>query len=520
VSMVAAGRGVPVPGRPSETAAAQAPGVDGVPKMRDILHSKPKIDEAEMALVESRTAARLAQLFGDGSDVTDEDPANANPSLDGVDEQVGAEAIEITASIPAEPGAWPGGPRPPIVVAGDADFVGVISYGGAGEMVGVMAQPGDDVGIDGWELPALAASEDAPDLRAVDDVVGVVEVAVDPTADSTLMTSVDASGGSDAADGVDDAVRAFLDPDALARVDLEPVVAAPGTAPIDPSRERTSRVKPARAGAGRSPATRFTRAKARSARIPQAFCPYCVVLLDPPPASSRRCARCRQRIVVKRVDGRVVYMTEAAVLIFAAERQRVVTSKRLTRERERWIRLAATAGAPAQKTARLTAAPISQESVTAARTLYDATVERAFTVARRNREWEKASRIRRDYAMALYRVAGSPTPPPADLVGLYREGVAAELRGISDMSRDAELVSALCCPVCRADDRRIFRIATELRSPRLPHEGCPKGLCRCAWDLAARDRSTIRRYLRSRPRPESRPAATEPATVSEPATTA
>jgi hypothetical protein len=473
--------------------------------MRDILHSKPKIDEAEMALAESRTAARLAQLFGDGADATDEDLANADPSLDGVDEQGGAEGIANASSTPVQPGAWPGGPRPPIFVAGDADFVGVVSYGSQAEMVGVMAQPGDDIGADGWELPVVSGLEAAINPQAV-------EVAAEPATDASVEIEAD--------------VLAFLEPPEAAPIDLEAVVDAPDAAPLvdvsgsAPARQRTSRARPARDAAGRSPATRSTRAKARIVRIPQAFCPYCVVLLDPPPVSSRRCARCRQRIVVKRVDGRVVYLTEAAVLVFAAERQRVATSKRLTRERERWIRLAASAGAPAQKIARLTAAPISEESVTAARTLYDATVERSFTVAKRERDWEKASRIRRDYAMALYQVAGSPMPPPTDLVGLFREGVAAELRGISDISRDAELVSALCCSVCRADDRRIFRIATEQRRPRLPHEGCPKGLCRCAWDLAARDRSTIRRYVKGRPRPESRTKAMEPATVSEPATSA
>ncbi len=467
-----------------------------MPKMRDLLHSKPKIDEAEMALAESRTAARLAELFGNDADATDEDPSPADPSLDRVDGQPGAEAIANASSAPVQPGAWPGGPRPPIVVADDADFVGVVSYGSQAEMVGVMAQPGDDVGADAWELPVVAAPEAAIDP-------GVVEVATEPATDAIVGAEAD--------------VLAFLEP-VVAPIDRGQVVDIPDVAPSDPAPQGTSRARPVRAAAGRSPAMRSTRAKPRSVRIPQAFCPYCVVLLDPPPASSRRCARCRQRIVVKRVDGRLVYLTEAAVLVFAAERQRVTTSKRLTRERERWIRLAATAGAPAQKTARLTAAPISEESVAAARTLYDATVARAFTAARRNRDWEKASRIRRDQATALYRVAGSPIPPPADLVALFREGVAAELRGISDISRDAELVSALCCPVCGADDRRIFRIATELRKPRLPHEGCPKGLCRCAWDLAARDRSTIRRYLRSRPRPESRSAATEPANSSGPPT--
>ena len=214
---------------------------------------------------------------------------------------------------------------------------------------------------------------------------------------------------------------------------------------------------------------------------------------------------------MKRVEGRAVYLTEAAVLVFEAERRRVASSGRLTRERERWLRLAAAAGAPAERQARLAAAPLSEKVVDAARTLYLGTVDRAFRAAKRDHDWETASRIRREEATALYRVHGSGVPPQAELVALYREGVVAELRGIAEFSRDAELVSASCCDICRADDRRIFRIANELRVPRLPHEGCPRGLCRCGWDLAARDRTTMRRYLRRRPHTESRTAPNEPA---------
>jgi hypothetical protein len=281
-----------------------------------------------------------------------------------------------------------------------------------------------------------------------------------------------------------------------------------------PTRPAASRAKPAPSTSTRGKPTPVTRKKARSAAVPAAFCPYCALLLTPPPVSSRRCARCRQRIIVKRVDGRAVYLTEAAVLVFENERRRIAATARLARERERWLRLAASAGAPAERISRLAAAPLADKVVETARTLYLGTVDRAFRAAKKDHDWGTASRLRREQATALYRLAGSPLPPPADLVAVFREGVAAELRGIAVISRDAEMVSATCCDVCRADDRRIFRIAHQLRVPRLPHEGCPKGLCRCGWDLAARDRTTMRRYLRRRP------ATEEPGATDEPATTA
>jgi ketosteroid isomerase-like protein len=240
-----------------------------------------------------------------------------------------------------------------------------------------------------------------------------------------------------------------------------------------------------------------------------AYCPYCALVLDPAPTVSRRCDRCRQKIMVKRVDGQAVYLTEAAVQVFDSERRRIANAGRLTRERERWLRLAATAGAPAGRQAQLAAARLSEEVVAASRSLYLTTVDRAVRTAKRDRDWDGASRIRRDQAMALYRLAGSPVPPPADVVATYREGVAAELRGVAEISRDAELVSARCCDACRADDGRIFRITSELRTLRLPHADCPKGLCRCHWDLAARDRRTIRRYLQRRPGTATRTTSAE-----------
>jgi hypothetical protein len=240
-----------------------------------------------------------------------------------------------------------------------------------------------------------------------------------------------------------------------------------------------------------------------------AHCPYCGVVLDPPPTSSRRCDECQQRIIVKRIDGRAVYLAGAALPVFTAERRRVANSARLNRDRSRWLDLASTAGAPSRAVAQLRIARASDASVAAARELYLLAVERTVRMAKRDKEWEAAARLRRDEATTIYRAEGSPKPPSAEVVELYREGVAAELRGIAEISRDAQLVAATCCEACRADDEVVIRIASELRQPRLPHADCPKGLCRCHWDLAARDRTTLLRYLRRRPASASRATSTE-----------
>jgi hypothetical protein len=228
-------------------------------------------------------------------------------------------------------------------------------------------------------------------------------------------------------------------------------------------------------------------------------CPNCGVLLDPPPASTRLCPRCRRRIVVRRSEGRSIYLTEAAVEVFEAERRKDADTETWTRQRRSWLQLARLVGAPADRRNRLAAAPLSESVVQSARTLYLSTADRAVRAARRDKAWEDVTRIRRRQAAALFEEEGSVPPPGDEVVALYREALTATLRGLSAIAREAELVGAACCPACRADNERIFKIADELRTPRLPHPGCPKGLCACDWWPAVRKAPPPRR--RSRPVP-------------------
>lgn len=210
-------------------------------------------------------------------------------------------------------------------------------------------------------------------------------------------------------------------------------------------------------------------------------CPNCGVVLDPPPKSSRLCPRCRHRIVVRRVEGRTIYLTEAAVEVFEAERQRGAMEQTWTRQRRDWLTLGRQVGAPADRRQRIEEAPLSAAAVQAARSLYMTNVERLVRAARRDKHWEDVARLRRRQAMALYEEAGGTPPPSDEIVALYREGMTATLRELAAVARGAELVGATCCAACRADNERTFKIVDELRTPRLPHAGCPRGLCGCDW---------------------------------------
>jgi hypothetical protein len=495
-------------------------------KMRGLLHSRPKIDQEELALAQSRAAARLADLAERRNATSAEGLAEADATSDVVEDG------GMTSPVPDDPGPRPGGSRPPIVVEDDADVVDRED----GQIVDVMTRLRDEMRDDRWELPLVGGLVPAVSRRNAAPAPAEAPSEADASSDlaedggTTLSPPGDPGpwpGGPRppiVVEGAADVERAndqVVDVLAPGRGDADddgrelppgggvPAAARP-KAPIGHSQRGSSPARVSRSSAGRAPTVRTSRTNAGSAPLSPAFCPYCALLLDPAPVSSQRCVRCRQRIIVKHIEGRAVYLTEAAVPVFVAERRRIAASGRLTRERERWLRLAAAAGSPAQSQARLASARLTEGVVSAARTLYLTTVDRAFRAAKRDHDWEAASRVRREKATVLYRSAGSPLPPPADLVAMFREGVVAELRGIAEISRDAELVSASCCDVCRADDRLISRISLELRVPRLPHGGCPRGLCRCRWDLAQRDRTTMRRYLRRRPRTESRASPNEP----------
>lgn len=243
-----------------------------------------------------------------------------------------------------------------------------------------------------------------------------------------------------------------------------------------------------------------------------AACPYCAVLLDPAPERGRLCPRCRRPIVVRRVDGRRVLLTKEALDVFEAERDRETRARIWTSERRRWLALANGVSAPDNRIARLGAAPPSEAVVAASRDLYLAAAERAVRSSRRAKRWEQVARIRRAQAAALYRASGFAIPPPDEVVALHRAWSEAALRSLVRFGTKVELVAAGCCATCRSDDGRAFRIAVELRAQRLPHGGCPKGLCQCDWWPVPDAKARVR-LARRRPSPRD---SAVPAPVADP----
>jgi hypothetical protein len=179
--------------------------------------------------------------------------------------------------------------------------------------------------------------------------------------------------------------------------------------------------------------------------------------------------------------------------VFEAQRRRELDEARWSAAREHWLHLARSVGASKDRRTRLAAIPISADVVSASRRLYTTSAARRITVARRERRWGDVGQIARDEAIALYQDAGSPTPVPEEILARYREGMTALLRSLIPIAKDVEVVSAGCCRACRRDEGLTFRTSDEVKGSRLPHEGCPRGLCGCDWWPAVVDRRRRRK---------------------------
>ena len=262
---------------------------------------------------------------------------------------------------------------------------------------------------------------------------------------------------------------------------------APITRPAAPPRPKTA-----------STATKRPKSKASTFKWPaQASCPYCAQLLVPAPTTHKRCPRCRQRVMVRRVDDRVAFLTEAVgrgLRGGAAARRR---EPALDRAPQPWIRLAEAADAPAgqgREGQRELATPESR-------------LRRAIRVLRRRRPRREGRRAPSTTGR-LPSASGAPRRSPCSKAGRLadpaagRRGRAAPGRGGDRAARDpgarqgGRARRRAVLPAVRRRPGHIYRINAELHEARLPHADCPSGLCACRWRLSDRDRANLERLLR------------------------
>ena len=113
---------------------------------------------------------------------------------------------------------------------------------------------------------------------------------------------------------------------------------------------------------------------------------------------------------MRHIDDRIVWLVEAALPVFEAERRRIADEVRWTAMRTRWLDLALAAGAPKGRVAKAAEETPTEARVSAARALYLSSVDRSFESAVKDEQWTVAARIRLDEAQVLFDFAGAPIP--------------------------------------------------------------------------------------------------------------
>ncbi|HYO43056.1 MAG TPA: hypothetical protein VES19_07655 [Candidatus Limnocylindrales bacterium] len=471
-------------------------------RLAGLLKRTSKAEELELELARQGSIARLERLLAQRAGIAmDDDSVEDEIALD---DEMTADAA-VLAPDPGAVGDAPGRPEgregPDAVPAEDLTFgVPVMEPTAvdATRRLAVRHRPSAVVVEDDWDhgselLEPGGIADDAaggtaepasaePQARTGDATTDVAApIAAGEPAATTLAQEPAAAAAVGRVDGEAQPAPARRAPArsprrrAAAPVEGAPVAAATA------GRRRVVPPPPPRVGARAIP-IHPKRPKRRPRLLAVlAACPSCAVLLDPRPTASKRCARCRERIVVKRVEGGVLYLTAAAATALEEAQRAVKVWARLARARDRWLTQAAGVGAPTQRLARVARPMPSEEQVTAARDLYFATADRAFAAARREARYGDAAAIRRAHAQALLRELGASESAPEPVLALYRDAMTAELRAQREHGRDAELLAARCCDACMADAGRIVRISDELKAARLPHAACPQGICKCRW---------------------------------------
>jgi hypothetical protein len=467
------------------------------------IRGKSKEDDEAMEALRRRTAARLAAIVGISPDDQPEDDLGPESAADATLGDV--QAVDGTAddeAIAPDEGdgrddaiELPADARPVLALTVPIvpfDFFAPDEPAAADADDGVAATDLGDLSA----IDTEADADDGADLEAAPDVILAAGPHDEPAAAVELAI---AAAPRVAAIDEDAPLAAFAEPERAASsagsislpANVVPVMAesALGRASADKPVRAAAPVRPVARPV--SPAKSAAPAKARPRRrkgpinLPAA-CPSCGGVLDEVPTTARRCVECRQRIVVRRIEGRVVLVAEAVAPFFDAHRSRLQGGERIKREAGRWLQMAALAGAAPdvlEARARKVAARPTPEAVTSARALYATTVERACRAARKAHDWKGLADLRFRQAKAYHRAAGATVPAEPAILALHAEAVDASLRRIAELAREAELVGGLCCEACRAASGTVVRITAERRTPSVPHADCPAGLCACRWDV-------------------------------------
>ncbi len=214
-----------------------------------------------------------------------------------------------------------------------------------------------------------------------------------------------------------------------------------------------------------------------------AACPYCGVVLDPPPSRSRKCPDCRSDIAVRtdRGTGEKLYFTSDTVARFDAERAAVAARNKAMR--------------------RIEGMGLSEAD-------YES---KANELAEKWGSRPQPSDVYWTLANEQVMQLGDPRHSGQEIAQIYWSMALVmreEGRGHEDFQRRshharlthgqatveefgagwmAVVIAGGCCDVCAEMDGRTYTFEQALEEMPLPPEGCTRGWCTCMWANAPPD---------------------------------
>ena len=211
-----------------------------------------------------------------------------------------------------------------------------------------------------------------------------------------------------------------------------------------------------------------------SAQNRPAACPYCGVILDPPPGRSRKCPACKEAIVRRkdwRGAGTILYLSQDEARAFDQKYE-------VAAERAESVRRSLNIGATESdfvETERKLAAKwgVAQPGDV----FWDIAVSKLQT-AMRLADWQRMGFIYFSQALFLYD-SGKPH------MRLLQEAAKCELRSLEESGLSQASILAIeppgGCAICWAAHDRRFTISDALTKMPVPNPRCTNGWCRCTW---------------------------------------
>ena len=213
----------------------------------------------------------------------------------------------------------------------------------------------------------------------------------------------------------------------------------------------------------------------------QAACPYCGVIINPPPVRTRKCPECREKIVRVRRWQResdqapTMYLTEAQAAVFYQEQNRYALRDKAIQRAER-IRVDCGTFKAREKKLQKEMPGSGPRDV-----LWDLATLRALSLMKRghSEDWHALSQIYFHQALWL----SEEGRDKHEWWNLKRESNKAQAR--SYMLRGIETVEIMAkdCEGCRAFAGKRYPVEEAIENWPIPESACTAEWCSCMWNL-------------------------------------